>query len=72
MFKKVRWSLSGTNNFYRAASAYCIWSLGLKKILGTESIDTIVKTSFVHPNLLAEIIILDKGGSTGNYAIHLP
>lgn len=41
-------------------------------MLGTDNIDTIVIIYYIQPNSFDVIIIFDKGGSTGNYAILRP
>lgn len=47
-------------------------TLGRKKTEGTESMDTIIRTSAEHPNLSEKMSILAKGGSSGNSTILRP
>ncbi|KAM1244697.1 hypothetical protein COP1_036098 [Malus domestica] len=59
-------------NFSLAASLSSTLSLGLKNTDGTESMDTIVKTSSKHPSFSPINSILASGGSNGNSTIFQP
>mmetsp|Transcript_13649 Transcript_13649/g.58300 ORF Transcript_13649/g.58300 Transcript_13649/m.58300 type:complete len:267 (+) Transcript_13649:1323-2123(+) len=69
---RVRWSLSGTKNFSRAASLSSSRSFGRNHTGGTESIAMTVSISFEHPRVSAFRSICAKGGSTGNSTIFAP
>mmetsp|Transcript_18055 Transcript_18055/g.61359 ORF Transcript_18055/g.61359 Transcript_18055/m.61359 type:complete len:205 (+) Transcript_18055:542-1156(+) len=69
---RVRWSLSGTKNFSRAASLSSSRSLGRKKTPGTESMDTTTSTSAAHCRRAAKMSILARGGSRGNSTMSRP
>ena len=73
IFKRVRWSLSGTNNFSRAdwvSCEICFWFV--KKCLVLTNIETPDNLFLKHPKSLPVMIILAKVGSIGNSAILLP
>mmetsp|Transcript_24293 Transcript_24293/g.76458 ORF Transcript_24293/g.76458 Transcript_24293/m.76458 type:complete len:208 (-) Transcript_24293:971-1594(-) len=70
--RRVRWSLSGTKNFSRAASDSSARSLGRKNTLGTLSMLTMVNTSLEHPSSSPTMSILARAGSRGNSTILFP
>ena len=61
-----------TWNFSLAASESSSLPRGLKKMDGTESMDTMMSTSRVQPISSEMISILDKDGSSGNSTILRP
>lgn len=68
----VRWSLSGTKNFSRAASLSSARSGGRKKTVGTLSTLTMVRTSEPQPIAAPASSILASGGSRGNSTMWRP
>ena len=71
-FSRVRWSDSGTKNFSQAAFASDSQSLGVKKTVGIDNIEIMVKISAEHLYSSLKMSILLNGGSTGNSTIFLP